>query len=181
MRNRDKLFHAIGRIVVEFQKTERSLTEFLAELLQAKQLNQKDIILGALSYGQKVDLMAALYQRRATPTKWKLCTLACHYLRAAEDFRNQTVHSDYHVISSNVGIKWIQKKASIRGGKGLRMRRMVVDIHRLVDAATVISELCVQATHFHFYSDQHAEEIAAKLQEGVTRLQKRPTIRRSNS
>ncbi len=144
--DKDLLFRAIGRIVVEFQKTERMFSEVLASHMGLKGEDRQAIITGSLSFGQKVDLYSALAGIDATAPEKECIDKVCVYLKTAEEYRNKIVHSDYFVIREKDLIQWYNKKNTIRGAKGLKMHQRVVDIPEMEDCASIMSEMSFTAT-----------------------------------
>ena len=169
----DTLFRAIGMVVVEFQRTERSLTEALGTLLKVKDEGGKNILFAALSFGQKVDLFAALHRQNQDHEKTRICEGACRYLKSAEEFRNTVVHSDYFAVSGKKTVRWAEKKVSIRGAKGVRVRKKLVDLSFIIKGANVMKSLWLEATSFDFLASyDHGLEL--KLKNGAERLKKKP-------
>ncbi|RXK54982.1 hypothetical protein ESB00_03530 [Oleiharenicola lentus] len=137
---------AVGRVVMLFQVTERNLTDVLAKLLSARSINERHVFLGALSFGQKVDLYSALVHQRGTKQQWSICRHACRYLLAAEAYRNSIVHSDYSpLFSSRDPDAWLKMKVTIRGGKGLKLIKRVVNAKDIDSACDVMSTTWVYA------------------------------------
>ncbi len=172
LEDQDNLFRAIGAVVVAFQRTELALTEQLGRLLGMRREEEQRILGAAMSFGQKVDLFAALHRKSANSTKEELCGVACNYLKAAEEFRNNVVHSDYYVVGRTV-IRWVQQKASVRGSKGLRLRKKIVNIPYIVDGAKTIMSLWFEATCFDLVEPKDSD-LRAKLQAATVKLQQRP-------
>lgn len=128
--DKDKLFRAIGRVVVEFQFIESTLSEILASLLKLQESNDKYRIAAAMSFRQKVDLMCDLYDSRKNP-KWASVDIFVtrKALNTAEEFRNRVLHSFWHFDSSKLG--WVQTKPNLRGKTGLKIDTRVVSIENL--------------------------------------------------
>ncbi len=177
LQDKDALFRAIGHVVVEFQKTERIFSEVLASHIGLKDEHRRDIIMGASSFGQKVDLYSALRRIDSTKEECNCIDIICAYLRTAEEYRNKIVHSDYYVVTGKKAdfIRWVHKKVSIKGGKGLKMSRRLVDIQQIEDCASIMSEMSFTATSgFWLFQNGHDEcatilEATKKLRKGLTK------------
>lgn len=132
---RDRLFAAIGRVVVNFQQVELWLAESLASILSLQVLEDRHIILSAMSFRQKVDLVAELYPRKKTHYHGVDMKLIKKALYAAEEFRNRIVHSVWAVEFPG---KWVRIKGSIRGKGGFSLATTAGNISQLEAAATAL-------------------------------------------
>jgi hypothetical protein len=126
----DRLFRGIGKVVVQFQFIESTLSEILASLLQLREQSDNHRVAAAMSYRQKVDLMCDLYAMRKHP-QWPSVDISItrKALFAAEDFRNRVVHSFWHVGGSES--QWMRTKASLRSNAGLKVATGAANIENL--------------------------------------------------
>lgn len=132
---RDRLFSVIGRVVVNFQQVELWLADSLASLLSLQVLEDRHIFLSAMSFRQKVDLVAVLYPRKKTHDHDVDMTLMKKALYAAEEFRNRIVHSLWAVEFPG---KWVRIKGSVRGKGGFSLVTTAANISQLEAAATAL-------------------------------------------
>lgn len=114
----NRLSQSIGKIIIDFQFIEYTLSELLANLLGLKEADDIHRIVAAMSYRQKVDLLSDIYDLRK-PNNWPTVdiSLSRKALFAAEDFRNRVVHSLWHVNDST----WFRTKSSLKTSKGLKI------------------------------------------------------------
>ena len=132
---RDRLFAAIGHVVVNFQQVELWLAEALASVLALKVLEDRHVISSAMSFRQKVDLVAELYPRKKAHYHGVEMQLIKKSLYAAEEFRNRTVHSLWTIEFPG---KWVRVKSSIKGRKGFALSISAVNIAHLEGAAIAL-------------------------------------------
>jgi hypothetical protein len=132
---RDRLFAAIGQIVVNFQQVELWLAESLTGLLSLKTMEDRHIISSAMSFRQKVDLVAELYPRKRMHERGVTMILIRQALYAAEEFRNRIVHSLWAVEFPG---KWVRIKGSIKGKNGFSLATTAANISQLEGAATAL-------------------------------------------
>ncbi len=148
------LSQSIGKIVIDFQFIEYTLSEILAVLLGLKETDDNHRILAAMSYRQKVDLMSDIYELRK-PDNWPTAdiSLSRKALFTAEDFRNRVVHSFWHVNDST----WFRIKSSLKSSKGLKVDTGIANIeclemsseplHAVRDWYLGQSDKLIKATH----------------------------------
>jgi DNA primase catalytic subunit len=124
----DRLSQCIGKVVIDFQFIEYTLSEILARLLELKETNDIYRILAAMNYRQKVDFISDIYELRK-PNNWPNVdiSLSRKALFAAEDFRNKVVHSFWHINNST----WFHTKSSLKTSKGLKIDTGRVNIEYL--------------------------------------------------
>ena len=132
---RDRLFAAIGRVVVNFQQVELWLAESLASVLSLEVLEDRHIISSAMSFRQKVDLVAELYPRKKTHGQGVEMKLIKKALCTAEEFRNRIVHSLWAVEFPG---KWVRIKGSIKGKGGFSLATSAANISQLEAAAIAL-------------------------------------------
>ena len=132
---RERLFAAIGHVVVNFQQVELWLAESLASVLSLKVLEDRHVISSAMSFRQKVDLVAELYPRKKTHHHGVEMKLIKKALYTAEEFRNRIVHSLWAVESPG---KWVRIKGSIKGKDGFSLLTTAANISQLEAAATAL-------------------------------------------
>lgn len=115
---RDRLFRAIGATVVEFQFVELWVAEALTGLLQLKVLEDRHVVLAAMSYKQKVDLLCELFPRKRKHEQGVAMTVARGALYSAEEYRNKIVHSVW-AVEGDKG--WVRTKGSIKRKDGFAL------------------------------------------------------------
>lgn len=159
--NTERLYRAIGRVVVEFQFVEYTVAEILASILQMREQEDQHRISAAMSFRQKVDLLCDLYSIRKNPL-WPDVDLplARKCLYGTEDFRNRVVHSFWHVAGTDE-IRWMRTKASLRSSDGLRISAGVANIEALEHGAEAI----------HCIRDWYLNQVE-KMQEAINNLQR---------
>ncbi|MCZ8252081.1 MAG: hypothetical protein O9318_06405 [Hylemonella sp.] len=133
--DRTRLFAAIGHIVVRFQQIELWVAEILADLLGLNPLDDRYSVMAAMSYRQKVDLLVALFPKKAkNHFDFEAdIELARRALYVAEEFRNRVVHSVWSV--SEEENSWIREKGNLRSKAGFAKQSVCVDIDMLESAA----------------------------------------------
>lgn len=129
---RDRMFIAIGNIVVNFQQVELWLAQILASILSLRVLEDGHVISSAMSFRQKVDLVVELYPRKKVHGHGVEMSLVKNSLYAAEEFRNRVVHSFWAVESPG---KWVRIKSSIKGRKSFYPSISSVNVGQLEVAA----------------------------------------------
>ncbi len=134
--DRDRLFAAIGHVVVSFQQAELMVSEILAGLLGLDLLQDRYAVMSAMSFRQKVDLLATLFPTKAKNHSGADIEQARRALYAAEEFRNRVVHSVWAVCESEG--TWIREKGNLKGRKGFSKQSVNVDIAELEAAAESI-------------------------------------------
>lgn len=130
----DRLFVAIGRVVVNFQQMELWLAEALTSVLELHVLEDRHLVSSSMSFRQKVDLLAVLYERKKVRCPSANIELVKKALYAAEEFRNRVVHSLWAVDQG----EWVQIKASLRSKSGFDLMTNSVDITQLEAAAAAL-------------------------------------------
>lgn len=153
----DRLYGAIGQVVVRFQFVEYIVAEHLAILLRMKDTGDVHRVSAAMSYRQKVDLMYDLYPARSNPA-WPAVELQSvrGALYAAEEFRNAVVHSFWHV-GGTTERGWMRAKSTLRSSSGLKITLGPVDLKYLEQGSGALgvvrdwyvasSDKLQQATH----------------------------------
>lgn len=132
---RDRMFSAIGHIVVNFQQVELWLAEILASVLSLRVLEDRHVISSAMSFRQKVDLVVELYPRKKVHDQGVEMSLIKKSLYAAEEFRNRVVHSLWAVHAPG---KWVRIKSSIKGRRGFALSTSAVNVGQLEVAAAAL-------------------------------------------
>lgn len=124
----DRLYMAIGRVVVEFQFVENIAAECLASLMRMREHEDQHRVAAAMSFRQKIDLLCDLYPRRKNE-QWPDIEMdvARKSLFAAEEFRNAVVHSFWYV-SGSAAPKWMRSKSTLRTSAGLKITAGEVNI-----------------------------------------------------
>jgi len=116
----DRLYTAIGRVVVSFQFVESLVGELLASLLKLREPDDAHRITASMSFRQKVDLFCDLYPSRNSGKLSIDIPVARKALFSAEEFRNSVVHSFWYVGGSDSS-KWMRSKSTLRTPKGFKI------------------------------------------------------------
>ena len=143
---RDRLFAAIGRIVVNFQQIELCVSEALAQALGLPSLENRYIVQASMSFRQKVDLLMELLNRTTDHDFTCSTPLARRALGAAEEFRNGVVHAFWGIDGMG---KWIRTKSTLKGKHGFALKTTEADINFLEEA----SDALVTVRHWEFKND----------------------------
>lgn len=156
-----RLFEGIGRIVVSFQQVEQWLSEILALLLRMREKDDQFLVSAAMSFGQKVDLLVALYPKRK-PSQLQDVDLKVvkKALSTAEEFRNRVVHSFWAIECANEN-RWVRIKGSLRGRKGLKLSKTPANIELLHQC-----DLALLVIREWMLNDAPKIEAATKILEG---------------
>lgn len=136
VKDADRLFAVIGRIVVNFQQVELWVSEALAQALGLSTLENRYVIQAAMSFRQKVDLLMELIGRTTDHDLPCSPAKARQALAAAEEFRNGVVHAFWG--TDGMG-KWMRTKPSLKGKHGFALRTTDADISFLEEAADAIA------------------------------------------
>lgn len=120
---------------MNFQQVELWLAESLTGLLSLKTMEDRHIISSAMSFRQKVDLVAELYPRKRMHERGVSIILIRQALYAAEEFRNRIVHSLWAVEFPG---KWVRIKGSIKRKNGFSLATTAANISQLEGAATAL-------------------------------------------
>lgn len=129
---RTRLATSIGLLVMEFNRFEHDIGEFLAVFM--KRSNQQEyfdniaIMTAALSFGQKLDLLSALYLKRYEkfPEQCEVFRRIILQLSKFEEYRNAQVHSRWG--TQTFGDTTFKRfKPNVKGRKGLKQAVEQVD------------------------------------------------------
>ena len=116
---------AIGLLVMQFNRLEHDLGELLAVFM--KRANQEEyfeniaIMTAALSFGQKLDLLSALYLKRykAFPAQCDIFKKLISQLCKFEEYRNALIHSRWGTQAFG-DPEFKRFKPNIKGKRGLK-------------------------------------------------------------
>lgn len=138
----ERLFSAIGRVVVAFQLLELWVAEALSAALNMSSEDDRHLVSAAMSYKQKVDLLFELYARHGTSNPRVKVAITKRAMLAAEEFRNRVVHSVWAVTPGVESSKhWVRTKASLRGRSGFELTRRLAQAKLLEEAATAMNHV----------------------------------------
>jgi hypothetical protein len=123
---------SIGLLVIQFNRFEHDLGEFLAVFM--KRENQEEyfeniaIMSAALSFGQKLDLLSALYLKRyqEQAAQCEVFKKIISQLSKFEEYRNALIHSRWGIHTFGDS-EFKRFKPNIRGRKGLRQIAELAD------------------------------------------------------
>ena len=123
---------SIGLLVMQFNRFEHDLGEFLAVFMKKESQEQYfeniAIMTAALSFGQKLDLLSALYLKRYEDQQDQ-CDIfkrIISQLSKFEEYRNALIHSRWgtHTFGDT---EFKRFKPNIKGRKGLRQVAALAD------------------------------------------------------
>jgi hypothetical protein len=119
---RNQLSLWIGRLVISFNDLEKRLSDALGREFSADDATLHDMFAASMSFGQKLDLLAAISLRQhadnlAQQTRIKKIVAT---ISSAEEFRNAVVHSAW-VEPSFISTEFVRRKPKTKGRKGLRV------------------------------------------------------------
>jgi hypothetical protein len=131
----------LGRLIIAYNSLENQLAIFLMlELVEmiagdessahrAWNGNLNEIVMGAISFKQKLDFLISLLLKRFSknPEQQKLINKIAGLMSAADEFRNQMVHSVWHVSHS----EFSRVKPKTKGHKGLRTETVKEDVRQI--------------------------------------------------
>ncbi|MBI3228721.1 MAG: hypothetical protein HYZ45_00580 [Burkholderiales bacterium] len=146
MEETQRLFAAIGKIVVRFQQMELWVSEALAGALELPTLENRYVIQAAMGFRQKVDLLMELIGRKEKHGLPCSLAKARQALSVAEEFRNGVVHAFWGY--EGLG-KWSRSKSSLKGKHGYVLRSTEADVSFLEDAADALKTI----TEWEFNDD----------------------------
>lgn len=142
-----RLATSIGLLVIEFNRFEYDIGEFLAVFMkrtsQAEYFDNIAIMTAALSFGQKLDLLSALYLKRyeEVSAQCEVFRKVVSQLSKYEEYRNTVVHSRWG--TKTFGEDTIRRfKPNVKGRKGLRQVAEEVDWRQ-------IRVLCKEMSDFY--------------------------------
>lgn len=162
----NRLYRAIGQVVVRFQFVEYIVAEHLAVLLRMRDAEDVHRVSAAMSYRQKVDLMYELYPSRSSPA-WPTVDLQAvrRALYVAEEFRNAVVHSFWHVGGTNES-GWMRAKSTLRSAAGLKVTLGTVDLNHL----ELGSEALGVVRDWYVAGSENLQQASATLRSGTQAL-----------
>lgn len=126
----DDLLRAIGDAVVCFQQIEQWVAEELAVLLRMRDREDQYLVSAAMSFKQKVDLLVAIFPKRAERhPKLPLVdiTVARKALYAAEEYRNRVVHS-FYALDCESSSRWLRLKGYLKGRAGFSLNTVEANV-----------------------------------------------------
>ncbi|WP_269630560.1 hypothetical protein [Pelomonas sp. BJYL3] len=123
---------SIGLLVMQFNRFEHDLGEFLAVFMKRESQEQYfeniAIMTAALSFGQKLDLLSALYLNRYEDqsAQCDIFKRIISQLSKFEEYRNALIHSRWgtHTFGDS---EFKRFKPNIKGRKGLRQVAALAD------------------------------------------------------
>ncbi|WP_144604708.1 hypothetical protein [Algoriphagus algorifonticola] len=140
---RDRLFFLVGETVINFQKIEYYLADFLYKLLELNHEEKHLLLMDSLTFGQKMNLTFELFGKK----KNKLTYIAEDFdfemarkcLSKAEEFRNKIVHSFYFLDAKEDHFK--KQKSNIKGKNGLKTKVSIIDFDSLANCNQQLQNL----------------------------------------
>ena len=140
---RDRLFFLVGETVINFQKIEYHLTEFLYILLELNHEEKHLLLMDSLSYGQKINLTFELFEKKMNKLPYIKedfdFELARKCLSKAEEFRNKIVHSFYFLDIKEEHFK--KQKSNIKGKNGLKTKVAKINFDSLANCNQQLQRL----------------------------------------
>lgn len=170
---------SIGLLVMQFNRFEHDLGEFLAVFLKRESQEQYfeniAIMTAALSFGQKLDLLSALYLKRYEDqsAQCEIFKSIISLISKFEEFRNALIHSRWgtHTFGDT---EFKRFKPNIKGRKGLRRVAALVDWRQIRIICKEMQEFsCIEM--FEIYRGCAKYEVMStetinKLSERLTKL-----------
>ena len=129
---RMRLATSIGLLIMEFNRFEHDVGEFLAVFMkrssQEEYFSNIAIMTASLSFGQKLDLLSALYLKKyeKIPEQCDVFRQIINQLSKFEEYRNTQVHSRWGTQSFG-DTEFKRFKPNVKGRKGLRQVSELVD------------------------------------------------------
>ena len=140
-----RLASSIGLLVMEFNRLEHDIGEYLAVFMkrtsQEEYFDNIAIMTAALSFGQKLDLLSALYLKRydKLPAQCEVFRLIIRQVSKYEEYRNTVIHSRWG--TQTLGEDTIRRfKPNVKGRKGLRQVAEEVDWRQIRAVCKEINE-----------------------------------------
>jgi hypothetical protein len=120
-RSEEEIAKAVGLLIIYFNRLERDVGYFLATLLQSTSEHVVNALFASMSFGQKVDLLAALYLERFREdgSRCEKCRSVVQQLRNFEEARNKYAHSWWGAKQFANTDVFVRVKIRTKGGKGL--------------------------------------------------------------
>lgn len=168
---------SIGLLVMQFNRFEHDLGEFLAVFM--KRGNQEEyfeniaIMTAALSFGQKLDLLSALYLKRyqGQPAQCDIFKRIISQLSKFEEYRNALIHSRWGTRTFGDS-EFKRFKPNIKGRKGLRQVAALADWRQIRMMCKEMQEFnCTEMFEIYRGCASHeamSEETINKLSERLT-------------
>jgi hypothetical protein len=138
-----ELAQAIGLLVIHFNRLEIALGTCLGDLLEAEDHHTKHALVASMSFGQKLDLLAALYIEKYKGDEFQRsrCKLAVQNMQWFEAERNKYVHSCWGARTFG-DPRYIRVKPQTRGGKGLKVTEEQAMPAAIIDVCERIRTFC---------------------------------------
>lgn len=170
---------SIGLLVIQFNSFEHDLGEFLAVFMkresQEEYFENIAIMAAALSFGQKLDLLSALYLKRYREQS-EQCDIfkkIISQLSKFEEYRNALIHSRWgtHTFGDS---EFKRFKSNIKGRKGLKQVAKLADWRQIRAMCKEMQEFnCTEM--FDIYRGCATYEVMS--QETIKELSERLTAR----
>ncbi|MGC4394290.1 hypothetical protein [Hydrogenophaga sp. T2] len=174
---------SIGLLVIQFNRLEYDLGEFLGVFLKRK--NQEEhfeniaIMTAALSFGQKLDLLSALYLKRyrEQPKQCEIFKRIILQMSKYEEYRNSLVHSRWGTQTFGDS-EFKRFKSNIKGRKGLRKVAELADWRQIRTICTEMQSFnCIEMLEIY----RGCARYEAMSEETINRLSVRMTERLSGA
>lgn len=132
----------IGRVVIAFNEVDDGLAQAVASELKTQEKELGEMLLASMSYGQRLDLFAALLLKRYADDDGQRDRVksVVAALAKAEEFRNVVVHSVW-LEPGFLGNSFTRKKSKTKGRKGLRTDREAANASILKSAVAEFETL----------------------------------------
>lgn len=170
---------SIGLLFMQFNRLEHDLGEFLAVFMkrgsQEEYFENIAIMTAALSFGQKLDLLSALYlnRYRAQSTQCDIFKRIISQLSKFEEYRNALIHSRWGTRTFGDS-EFKRFKPNIKGRKGLRQVATLADWRQIRMMCKEMKEFnCTEM--FEVYCGCASNEVMSE--ETINKLGERLTAR----
>jgi len=170
---------SIGLLVMQFNRFEHDLGEFLAVFMkrgdQEEYFENIAIMTAALSFGQKLDLLSALYLKRyqEQPAQCDIFKKIISQLSRFEEYRNALIHSRWGTRTFGDS-EFKRFKPNIKGRKGLRQFSALADWRQIRMMCKEMQDFsCIEM--FEIYSGCASHEVMSD--ETINKLSERLTAR----
>lgn len=170
---------SIGLLIMQFNQLEHELGEFLAVFMKRESQEQYfeniAIMSAALSFGQKLDLLSALYLKRyeIQSAQCEIFKRIISQLSKFEEYRNSIIHSRWGTQTFG-DTEFKRFKPNIKGRKGLRKVAELADWRQ-------IRMMCKEMQEFNYIEMMEIYRGCAEYKEmtveTIDRLSERLTAR----
>lgn len=178
---RNQLSLWLGRLIIAYNSLENSLaTTLMMELVElignnvpptvpqlgymspsmqrARDSGLRDMIMGAMSFKQKLEFLGALLLKRFSdnPEQQKYINSVIGLMYAADEFRNKMIHSVWEESYAEAAFSRV--KVGTKGRKGLKVERHEADtvqIRKAIEVIECLEKLCLLMLRYKDFAKQY--------------------------